>query len=123
MSKVKISWKAFGDKPDQGKFVSSVDFETDFKIAEADVDQFLNVVYRVTNVYSGNLWDIIQPKLSPTRTHTALSVGDEVEIDGQVYIVADFGFEKIEDVEIQYLPEEYGIKNVYSVTIKEKAVN
>lgn len=123
MSKVKISWKAFGDKPDQGKFVSSVDFETDFKIAEADVDQFLNVVYRVTNVYSGNLWDIIQPKLSPTRTHTALSIGDEVEIDGQVYIVADFGFEKIEDVEIVYLPEQYGIKNVYSVTIKEKAVN
>lgn len=123
MSKVKISWKAFGDKPDQGKFVSSVEFETEFKIAEADVDQFLNVVYRVTNTYSGNLWEIIKPQLSETRTHTALSVGDEVEIDGQVYIVADFGFEKIEDVEIQYLPEQYGIKNVYSVTVKEKVGN
>lgn len=120
MSKVKISWKAFGDKPEQGKFTSSVEFETEFKIAEADVDQFLNVVYRVTNLYKGNLWDIIEPQLSPVRTHTALSVGDEVEIDGQVYIVADFGFEKIEDVEIVYLPEQYGIKNVYSVTLKEK---
>jgi len=123
MSKVVITWKAFGDKPEQGKFVSSVEFETEFKIAEADVDQFLNVVYRVTNLYSGNLWDIIQPKLSETRTHTALSIGDEVEIDGQVYIVADFGFEKIEDVEIQYLPEEYGIKNVYSVKVKDKVDN
>lgn len=123
MSKVIITWKAFGDKPEAGKFVSSVEFETEFKIAEADVDQFLNVVYRVTNIYSGNLWDIIQPKLSETRTHTALSIGDEVEIDGQVYIVADFGFEKIEDVEIQYLPEEYGIKNVYSVKVKDKVDN
>lgn len=121
MSKVKITWKAFGDKPEAGKFVSSVEFETEFKIAEADVDQFLDVVYRVTNIYAGNLWDIIQPKLSPTRTHTALSVGDEIEIDGQVYIVADFGFEKIEDVEIKYLPDEYGIKNVFSVQVKETA--
>lgn len=120
MSKVKISWKAFGDKPEQGRYTSSVEFETEFKIAEADVDQFLNVVYRVTNTYSGNLWDIIQPQLAENRTHTALSVGDEIEIDGQVYIVADFGFEKIEDVEIVYLPEQYGIKNVYSVTLKEK---
>lgn len=123
MSQVKITWKAFGDKPEAGKFVSSVEFETEFKIAEADVDQFLNVVYRVTNLYSGNLWDIIQPKLSPTRTHTALSVGDEIEIDGQVYIVADFGFEKIEDVEIKYLSDDYGIKNVFSVTVKDKVDN
>jgi hypothetical protein len=120
MSKVKISWKAFGDKPEQGKFVTSVEFETDFKLEEGYIEQFLNIAYRQTNTYSGNLWDIIQPQLSEIRTHTALSVGDEIEIDGQVYIVADFGFEKIEDVEIQYLPEQYGIKNVYSVNKKEK---
>jgi hypothetical protein len=123
MSKVKVTWKAFGDKPKAGKFVSSVEFETEFKIAEADVDQFLNVVYRVTNTYSGNLWEIIQPKLSPTRTHTSLSIGDEVEIDGRVYIVADLGFEKIEDVEIEYLPEKYGIKSVFKVSLKDKVDN
>lgn len=114
MSKVKITWKAFGDKPEIGRFVSSVEFETDFKIQSHDVDQFLNVVYRVTNTYSGNLWDIIQPLLSETRTHTALSIGDEIEIDGQVYIVADFGFEKIEDVEIKKFGE-----SVFSVTVKD----
>lgn len=119
MSKVKITWKAFGDKPKQNRFVSSVEFETDFKIKESDVDQFLEVVYRVTNTYSGELWKIIEPKLSPTRTHTSISVGDEIEIDGQVYICADFGFEKIEDVEIKYLPEDYGIKSVFSVQVKE----
>jgi hypothetical protein len=115
MSKVVITWKAFGDKPEQGRFISSVGFETEFEITENDVTQFLEVVYRTTNTYSGNLWDIIQPLLSETRTHTSISVGDEIEIDGQVYICADFGFEKIEDVEIKKFGE-----SVFSVTVKEK---
>ena len=118
MSKVTITWKAFGDKPEREKFVTSVDFETEFKITEADVDQFLNVVYRATNTYSGNLWNIIEPKLSGFRTHTALSIGDEIEIDGQVYIVADCGFEKIEDVEIKKFGDV-----VFSVTAKDKVDN
>jgi hypothetical protein len=113
MSKVKVTWKAFGDKPEIGRFISSVEFETEFKIAEADVDQFLNVVYRTTNTYSGNLWQIIEPLLSKTRTHTSISIGDEIEIDGQVYICADFGFEKIEDVEIKKFGE-----SVFSVSRK-----
>ena len=114
MSKVKVTWKAFGNKPEINRYISFVEFETEFKIAEADVDQFLNVVYRVTNTYSGNLWDIIEPKLSAFRTHTAISIGDEIEIDGQVYICADFGFEKIEDVEIKKFGE-----SVFSVIKKE----
>jgi hypothetical protein len=113
MSKVKVTWKAFGDKPEIGRFVSSVEFETEFKIAEADVDQFLNVVYRTTNTYSGNLWQIIEPLLSKTRTHTSISIGDEIEIDGQVYICADYGFEKIEDVEIKKFGE-----SIFSVSRK-----
>jgi hypothetical protein len=118
MSKVKVTWKAFGDKPEIGRFVSSVEFETEFKIAEADVDQFLNVVYRTTNTYSGNLWQIIEPLLSKTRTHTSISIGDEIEIDGQVYICADYGFEKIEDVEIKKFGD-----SVFSVTLKDKVDN
>jgi hypothetical protein len=101
MSKVKITWKAFGDKPEIGRFISSVEFETEFKVEESDVNKFLEVVYHNTNTYAGNLWQIIEPKLSATRTHTSISVGDEIEIDGQVYICADFGFQKIEDVEIK----------------------
>jgi hypothetical protein len=116
MSKVKVTWKAFGDKPEIGRFISSVEFETEFKIAEADVDQFLNVVYRTTNTYSGNLWQIIEPLLSKTRTHTSISIGDEIEIDGQVYICADYGFEKIEDVEIKKFGE-----SIFSVSRKEVA--
>ena len=115
MSKVKITWKAFGDRPEIERFISSVEFETEFTIAEQDTDKFLEVVYHTTNTYSGNLWQIIEPLLSATRTHTSLSIGDEVEIDGQVYICADFGFEKIEDVEIKYFET-----SVFRVYKKEK---
>jgi hypothetical protein len=101
MSKVKITWKAFGNKPEINRYISFVEFETEFKIEESNLDKFLEVVYHNTNTYSGNLWQIIEPKLSAFRTHTSISVGDEIEIDGQVYICADFGFEKIEDVEIK----------------------
>jgi len=90
MAKVKITWKAFGEKPEQNKFITSVEFDTDFKVN--NVDQLLNVIYHVTNTYSGNLWEIIKPKLSSYRTHTAISVGDEVEIDGITYVCADFGW-------------------------------
>ena len=102
MSKVKITWKAFGNKPEINRYISFVEFETEFKIDESNVDKFLEVVYQQTNIYEGNLWNVIEPKLSAFRTHTAISIGDEIEIDGQVYICADFGFEKIEDVEIKY---------------------
>ncbi len=119
MSKVKITWKAFGDKPEIGRFISSVEFETEFKVEESNVDKFLEVVYHNTNTYSGNLWQIIEPKLSATRTHTSISIGDEIEIDGQVYICADFGFEKIEDVEIK----RFSDGSIFRVGKKEKVDN
>jgi hypothetical protein len=119
MSKVKITWKAFGDKPEIGRFISSVEFETEFKVEESDVNKFLEVVYHNTNTYSGNLWQIIEPKLSATRTHTSISIGDEIEIDGQVYICADFGFEKIEDVEIKRFSDD----SIFRVIKKDKVDN
>jgi len=116
MSKVKITWKAFGNKPKRGRFISSVEFETEFVINDENRDQFFNVVYAQTNTYQGNLWKVIEPKLSATRTHTALSVGDEIEIDGQVYICANSGFEKIENVEIKKIED-----TIFSVERKEVA--
>ena len=94
-SQVKITWQAFGDRPRQNRYISSVEFQTEFDITDSNRDEFLNVVYRCTNLYNGNLWEINQPLLSETRTHTALSVGDQIEIDGTAYLVADFGFEKV----------------------------
>jgi hypothetical protein len=117
MSKVKVTWKAFGNKPEINRYISFVEFETEFTVEDAQ--KFCEVVYHVTNTYSGNLWEIIQPKLSAFRTHTSISVGDEIEIDGQVYICADFGFEKIEDVEIRNFPDGA----IWSVIKKDKVNN
>lgn len=115
--KVKITWKAFGDKPEQGRFVSSVEVETEFLDTVTD-KQICEIVHADTNLYQGYIWQLIQPLLSKTRTHTSISVGDEVEINGRVYICADFGFEKIEDVEIKKFGDA-----VFSVTVKDKVDN
>ena len=84
MSKVKITWKAFGDHPEANppRFVSSVEFSPVAVIEKASPLDICNQVFRDTNLYEGPLWKVIEPLLSPSRTHTALSVGDEVEVDG-----------------------------------------
>jgi hypothetical protein len=114
MTKIKITWKAFGDKPERGRFISSVEVELakqvsdDFRICEA--------IYKVTNLQGElaefgaslaeiNLWETIESKLSPTRTHTSLSIGDEVEIDGRAYVCADLGFIKVSEAEIRTFPD------------------
>ena len=102
--KVKITWKAFGDKPERGRFISSVEVETEFPETVSD-KQICEIIYADTNLYQGYIWQLIHPLLSETRTHTSISVGDEIEINGQVYICSDFGFKKIEDAEIQKIGE------------------
>ncbi len=93
--KIKVTWKAFGNIADAGRFVSSVEIETAFPTTVSH-KEICEIVYADTNMYQGYTWGLLQPKLSPTRTHTALSVGDEIEIDGSRYVCADFGFEAVE---------------------------
>jgi hypothetical protein len=106
VSKVKITWKALGESPESGRFITSVELDVSVNPGILSRNQvhksICEGIFHGTNVYGGGYWALIEPKLSQFRTHTALSVGDEIEIDGQVYICADFGFEKIEDVEIKY---------------------
>ena len=92
MSTVTVTWKAFGDSPEHNEFVSSAQIET----AEfADPLELCNKIFRDTNLYDGELWDLIEPKLSPTRTHTALSVGDEIQVDGATFRCEGMGWSKI----------------------------
>lgn len=95
MATVTITWKAFGNKPERNRFISSVTFDTEFDITDENRNQFFNVVYQQTNLYSGNLWNIIEPLLSDTRTHTALSIGDSIQINDSTYTVAETGFELV----------------------------
>ena len=45
-----------------------------------------------TNLYAGKVWDAVESVMPAERSHTALSVGDFVSIDGRTYRCADLGF-------------------------------
>ena len=128
--KVKVTWKAFGNKVEQGRFVSSVEF--DIYDTNPSHEVLLNAIYKATNLkseladFGANafeiyLWKVIEARLAEDRTHTSLSIGDEIEIDGQGYTCADFGWVKTENADIKFLPNKYGLGAVYSVSEKVKA--
>lgn len=95
MASVTITWKAFGNRPERDRYITSVSFDTEFNITDKNIRQFLDIIYSQTNVYAGNLWNLIEPLLSEHRTHTALSVGDEVMVNGTIYRIADFGWDEV----------------------------
>ena len=127
--KIKVTWKAFGNRIEQGRYVSSVEFELlDTKPSH---DVLLNAIYKASNLQDEladfgakaldiYLWKVIEPRLASDRTHTSLSIGDEIEIDGQTYVCADIGWVKVEDADIKFLPSEYGLGAVFSVREKVK---
>jgi hypothetical protein len=82
MATIKITWKAFGESPIHNEYITSVQFDLDTNESHLDICER---VFRDTNSYRGELWNIIEPLLSDKRTHTALSVGDEVEVNGTTY--------------------------------------
>ncbi len=49
-------------------------------------------IFEQTNLYEGEIWEALQP-LPARRSHTALSVGDVVIINGDRYICRGVGFE------------------------------
>lgn len=83
MKQVEIIWGAFGGN-------ANVEFEIDFEGSDLELR---NQIFQDTNLYSGKIWEIIEPKLPANRTHTALSVGDEVRIDDTIYRCAEIGWE------------------------------
>lgn len=95
---VEVTLQAFGNKDFKGRFVRSYEFEapaTYNKGKDSHQDLLANIS-RHTNLYNGELWDIIEPLLPADRTHTALSVGDKIVIDYfDTYIVAEIGFVKL----------------------------
>jgi hypothetical protein len=75
MKTVTITWKAFGNP-------TSATFEMH---TEESALQICERAFRETNLYSGDMWYAMCPLMSEERTHTSLSVGDEVTVDGQVF--------------------------------------
>ena len=97
MSKVTITLKAFGDDLESARVVSSVSF-TRITISPDEHIAFCEKIFADLNLYTGWVWNEVEPLLSPNRTHTALSVGDEIEIDGKVYRCENVGFSEVQKV-------------------------
>ena len=117
MSQITITWKAFGNRPEANRFVSSATVELTGKLNEIKDPTLLNVIYDATNLQSEladfgfsapyiQLWNSIEKVLPVNRTHTSLSIGDTVQInrsatavelqDGPVYLVSECGFVMVE---------------------------
>lgn len=75
MKNVTITWKAFG-KPTHAELMLD-DEMSDLKICDR--------LFHETNVYFGRIWDALSSVMPEDRTHTALSIGDEVTIDDVIY--------------------------------------
>lgn len=88
---VTIEWAAFGDRPEKNRWVRSATFTLPIDEKATDLD-VCNVAFSNTNLYSGALWDILEPALPEDRTHTALSVGDFVTVDGRRYRCEEVGW-------------------------------
>lgn len=118
-TQIKITWQAFGNRPEANRFISSATLEMDGVWADVSNNLLLSTIYKVTNLKSEladfgaypeeiQLWEKIEKVLPANRTHTSLSVGDLVQInrsyasiqlqDGPTYVVADAGFELVEKV-------------------------
>lgn len=84
---VTITWAAFG-KPTEANIVVTHSGLSDEAIC--------GEVFKQTNLYEGRLWEVLQDRLPADRTHTALSVGDYVEVDGNVYRCEPIGWSAVE---------------------------
>lgn len=86
MTTLKITWQAFGPS-------HSAELEIDDM--QVTPVTLCDMVFRDTNTYSGALWDLIEPKLPEGRSHTALSVGDLVTVDGVKYRCEHVGWDRV----------------------------
>jgi hypothetical protein len=95
MATITITWNSF-TKPTQS---ASATISFDYNAEVFSHNQICDIVFEQTNLYQGALWNVLEPALPADRTHTALSVGDEVTIfnhnTGFTYRCAHFGWELI----------------------------
>jgi hypothetical protein len=87
MKKVRITWKAFGDP-------TYVEFDANDAITDQEI---CTLAFRDTNLYNGPVWDAIKDTIPKNRTHTSLSVGDEVRINDVAYRCEPIGWSIVDE--------------------------
>jgi hypothetical protein len=86
---IKVVWKAFEK---HGLETTSAVIEID---SNDDHHEICERIFAGTNLQRGMFWELLEPVLPATRSHTSLSVGDEVVIDGETYRCATVGFSQL----------------------------
>lgn len=124
---VTIHYKAFGDHPERGRFTRSVEVPILDELTTGRTnEQVCDVVYHVTNLqddlrdFSSNenefkFWKAIESVLPADRTHTSLSVNDEVTVTNkdangsvtscQTYRVSDIGWQWLGGLQFESLTQ------------------
>lgn len=96
MTEIRIAYKAYAEyiSADDPHEVTEVVVE--WELADDLTDsEVCEAVFAQTNLYHGELWDLVEPKLSERRTHTAVSVGDEVTVRGITYRCESVGWSAV----------------------------
>ena len=102
---ITITYKAFSN-PDKNRLTTSLSFVLPSEYSHfttSTIETYENILdklYDTTNTQSkvNKLWQIIEPLLPVNRTHTSLSVGDEITINTLTYRCADVGWKLLEKV-------------------------
>lgn len=109
MTTIKLTYKAFGNIPQRNKEITSVEFDVESGTT-SDLD-LMNLLYEATNLQdelhafggsntaSFKVWKMIEPLLSPNRTHTSLSIDDEIKINDRTYRITHTGFDLMKTCE------------------------
>lgn len=77
--------------------VTSATIETPPCFSMPDME-LLEELFKETNLYEGPFWNRIERVIPVNRTHTALSVGDHVVIDGRAYRCESVGWTRVDEV-------------------------
>jgi hypothetical protein len=111
MTTIAITYKAFQRYADDLQEVGKVGITTarvDMVLPAYDDFKILDMIYKVTNLQDElvefgashlelSMWKTIQPALPANRSHTSLSVGDEIQIEDRLYSIEMVGFKLLAD--------------------------
>jgi hypothetical protein len=83
-----------------GNAEMSFEVPTDHYELNGDDMVWLEYLFECTNLYQGAIWkSFLDGKMPEERSHTALSVGDEVVLDGRAYRCEFVGWKSIANQE------------------------
>jgi hypothetical protein len=88
---ITVFWKAF-ERHGLQTTSATIQFEADSTDSDHEICER---IFAGTNLQRGLFWDLLEPVLPATRSHTSVSVGDEILIDDDTYRCEMIGFSKL----------------------------